>query len=64
MKRSQLEFPAPVTTGCYRAVADDDGNLVPCPRPVAVSGWVRQNNVWNYVDACPGHSYGLMESAG
>lgn len=51
------------TTTCFHMVLDDDGDLVPCSRPVAVSGWLCQGNVWNYVDACLGHGQCLRGSA-
>lgn len=64
MKWPDAEEPVAATSACFRMVTDADGNLVPCPRPSTVSGWVRQNNVWEYVEACPGHGLGLLGSAG
>lgn len=64
MRWPDLADPPAVVATCYRKVTDEEGNLVPCPRTVAVSGWLFSNNVWTFVDACEGHGLGLAESAG
>lgn len=64
MRWPAIEDPPSALTSCFFTVSDEEGKLVPCPRPVAESRWVCQNNVWNCVDACEGHAVVLPEPAG